>query len=170
MAATFKTCKKTVLSAQSHWPDAALHHIGIHFHPAVVEVEAQRHPAAERIADRLRQFGAARQALEFLLEPGLQLSHLWGSLGLPDLSALIGRAAADAVLDCVEPGNAAQRVGRDRGAAFGQVVEASAGMAPAGSQHDPVAGSQPLARRSRPPAEPRGSPAGWRVAGICGIA
>jgi hypothetical protein len=43
---------------------------------------------------------------------------------LPNLPALIGGAAADALLDRVEPGDATQGLGGDRRAAVGQVVEA----------------------------------------------
>jgi hypothetical protein len=51
-------------------------------HPAVVEIDIQRRPAAEHVADGLGQLGAAGQPAGFLLQPHLQVGYPWGGFRL----------------------------------------------------------------------------------------
>ena len=53
-------------------------------------------------------FDLAENPAEFLLEPGLHGFEQRLGFGLPDMPPLVGRAAADARLDGVDLGDAAQ--------------------------------------------------------------
>ena len=78
---------------------------------AVVAVAQQRRPELERLQNRRRRVGLARQRVERGAQPAFQVVEQWSRAGLPNLSSFVGRLAPGLGLDHIELGDSAQRLG-----------------------------------------------------------
>src|SRR5438552_18912810 len=65
--------EEMILAPERDWPDRTLHRVGIKFNASVFDELAERGPAGECIADGLGQAAARRDAVQFFLEPCLEV-------------------------------------------------------------------------------------------------
>src|SRR5216684_4025458 len=63
--------EQMVLAPEGDGPDGAFDRIVVEFDAAVVEEAAERRPARKRVADRLSESAAGRNAAKLLVEPQL---------------------------------------------------------------------------------------------------
>jgi hypothetical protein len=73
------------------------------FHPAILEEHAQTWPARERVADCLGEFGLLADQRQLFAQPGLEGFDQCAGALLTNGQALLGRTAADVILDPIEP-------------------------------------------------------------------
>ena len=106
--------EERVFSGQSVWPDDSLDRIGIHFDPAVVEEHDQAGPVTQRVTHGLREIGGSGYPMDVDLQPVMQRLDDRSTSLLPDLSPLLGGAAADLSFDPVKCGNSCQHFRRER--------------------------------------------------------
>jgi hypothetical protein len=88
------------------------------------------------VADRFGRRAASGQFCYLRLEPDTHFRDQRSALGLAQCQPISGAVAADARLDLVERSNALQCFRRDRRLRLGQVVKASAHMAPTKRQRN----------------------------------
>ena len=69
--ATICASKEVVASSKSDGPHGALNGVRVQFQTAIIKEANQSFPVAKRISDRLGQFGAARDAVKLLRQPGM---------------------------------------------------------------------------------------------------
>ena len=101
--------EQMVLAPERNGPDRTLHRVGIEFDASVLKESAERGPTREGIADCLGQAAARRDAVQFFLEPWLELLDQWFCLDQTDHPTLFGCLTTDDVFDLVERADTAQR-------------------------------------------------------------
>jgi hypothetical protein len=105
-----------------------------HLKPTVEDVEGQRLPACEGVADRLRECALAAHLAERGFEERLQLLQQRLGVFLAHGGPLLGRAPTDAALDDEQGSDPFQRLQGDRrGRGLVHVIDFAAHMAPAGN-------------------------------------
>ena len=118
-------------AARRHWVD---------FDAAVIDEAGQRLPARRRVADRLGELGLLADQGKLCAQPWLRSSIDRTSSSPSDGAPLLGAAAADVLLDRVEPPDAFERLAGDRRrAGGGELIKPSAHMRPAESEFDVAA-------------------------------
>ncbi len=112
---------------------------------------AERRPAGNRIADRLRRAARARQFREHLVPPPPERLDLRFRLALADGLAPVRRRSADGILDVVEFADPDKRFlgDRVRSGAGGQIEELAADMRPACVRQAPERGMNTKGGESR---------------------
>jgi hypothetical protein len=90
----------------------------------------------QRVADCLGRRAAGGEFGYLLFEPDTHFRDKRSALGLAQRQPISGAVATDARLDLVERSNALQCFRRDRRLRLGQVVKASAHMAPTKRQRN----------------------------------
>ena len=99
LAAAVGAGEERVLAVERDRADGALDGVGVDLDPAVVEEAREALPARERVADRLGELALLADERELGAQPGLELGDERTRSFLADGAALVGRAAADVVLD-----------------------------------------------------------------------
>src|SRR6516165_7741846 len=107
LAAAVRAREQMVLAAERDRSDGALDRVVIELDAAVIEKAGERHPSGERVADRLSQPAVPGNSAELLFEPDLHRRDQRSRLDVAHVSAVLIRAAADALLDRIERGDAA---------------------------------------------------------------
>ena len=126
-----------VLAIERNGTHASLDDVGVELDATVFEEAGEPGPMVQAVADGFGDDGLARDARELLTEPGFESQHERLALFLAHGTALVGRSAADRLLDRVEKSDAIQGFARDGcGAALGDVEEPSSQMCPAEGERD----------------------------------
>ena len=97
-----------------HGPDGPFDRVVIKLYAAVVEESAECWPAREGVADRLGQGAIWRDTAKLVIEPDLHGRDEWSRLDLTHPSAILRGSPANALLDGVDLGDPAYRLGGDR--------------------------------------------------------
>ena len=138
LAAGVRAGEEVVLAAERHRAQRALGGVVVDVDVAVVAVADQCRPARERVADRDRQRRLRRHLRQGRLEPSLDVLEQRPGACLAHRAPLLGRPAADRLLDLVELADSRQRLGRHRRAVrLVDLVELAPHVRPAGRLPDP---------------------------------
>src|SRR6185312_3502135 len=139
--------EEVVLAAEGERADGALDDVGVDLDAAVVEEPSEALPAAERVADRLRELALLAEGLKPGLQPRLQGLDEWAASRLPLVAPLVRWTAADVGLDLVERLDPLDGFHGDRRrAGGGQLVELAPHVRPAeGERHRVPAGELAIA-------------------------
>src|SRR5260370_9653849 len=114
---------------------------GVQLDATVLEKGNETAPMVQAVADSFGDDGLARDVREFLFKPALESQHEWLGLFRAHGTALVGRSAADRLLDRIEHGDALKGFARDRRrTTLCDIKELSSQVCPAKGERDCTAG------------------------------
>ena len=130
-------CEERVFSIEHNGTHASLDDVGVELDATVFEEAGKPVPMVQSVADGFGDEGLRRDARELLFEPGFESQHQRLALFLAHGTALVGRSAADGLLDRIEKSDAIEGFACDGcRAALGDVEELSSQMGPAEGERD----------------------------------
>src|SRR5215470_6918876 len=132
--------EECVLAIENDGTDSAFDYVGVELDAAILKEPGEPVPVIQAVTDLVRDLRLSGDAPELMLEPGFERCHQRLALVLAHPAPFIGAHSPDRLLDCIERGNAFERLARDRRiAALGDVEEPAAQMRPAEGKRDGLA-------------------------------
>lgn len=101
LGAAVGTCEQCIFPVERDGTDRALDDVVVEFDTAIIDEARQALPAGERIADGVGQLALLADQRELRAEPPFEGFRLRPALLLPNVTALLGAAATDVLLNRV---------------------------------------------------------------------